>query len=108
LRKVESALKTQPGLGAAAKRFVEPDRHLGRNSRMAIQHVRQLFAADAELFGRRRDCHAERFQTVAADRKARMRGIFHRHVLAPSDSRLNPSQNDLSSLASQAAPWKTA
>src|SRR5712664_2247478 len=66
LREVVGRLKPKPRICAAAERLVETDRHFRRDSRMAIEDVGELLAADAELLSRVRHAQAERLKAVMA------------------------------------------
>lgn len=76
LGQVIGRLEPVPGIRAAAEGLIETDRHLGRDAGAAVDDVRHLLAADAELAGGRRHGKPKRLQAVVANGKARMGGVF--------------------------------
>src|SRR6516162_141090 len=84
-------LQPQPRFRTTAERLVETDRHLRRNTRLAVHKVVERLPFHTKNFCRLGDRQTKRFDTVMPDGKPRMGRVFHPHGLAPhsSDTRLD-------------------
>ena len=78
-RRTPAALDSEPRL--------EPQSHVGRDRRLAVQYPRERHPRDAELPRRLGHRQPERGQDVLAQRLAGMRGIEHRHGRSPCQFR---------------------
>jgi hypothetical protein len=94
LREIVGHLQPQPSFRATAERLVEADRHLWRNTALAVNKVIEGLPRDPQNVRGLGNCQIERFDAVVPDREPRMGRVFHRHGLAPrfSGTRLNQCQ----------------
>jgi hypothetical protein len=79
LREIVSQLHPHQMLHLWPERFLDPQTHLTRESRLPVQQTRQRLPPDAEGFRRLSYGQSERLDHLAADQTADMRRILHRH-----------------------------
>src|SRR5215472_2043052 len=91
LRQVVGHLQPSPCFSATAKCLVEADRHLRRNTGLAIHKVVERLPRHTQNVCSLSDRQTTGFNAVVPDGKPRVGRVFHPHGLAPrfSDTRLN-------------------
>src|SRR5579885_2173359 len=83
-------LKTQPDTGAATERLFKPDRHLRRNSALAVNEIVERLSRHAQNFRPCRHAQSQGIKTIMTDDLSGMWRVFHRHDAAPSGTAINP------------------
>src|SRR5215469_865849 len=84
LCQVISHLQPQPRFRAAAERFVETDRHLRRNTGLAVHKVVERLPCHTQNFRSLGDRQTKGFDAVMPDGKPRMGRVFHPHGWLPT------------------------